>query len=160
VISVLALLERLAQRGQTVAVAESLTGGELIAMLTEPPGASRVVRGGLVVYATDSKTSLAGVDAALLAEVGPVSAAVAKAMAEGARATLAASYGVGVTGVAGPDSQDGHPVGEVHIAVAGPGGVVAASPDLRAAGGRSGIRRAACESALGLLDTVSREAAP
>ena len=85
------------------------------------PGASQVIRGGLVVYATDLKSSLAGVDPELLARVGAVDPGVAAQLAVGVRDRLLATYGVGITGVAGPDEQDGRPVGEVHCAVAGPG---------------------------------------
>jgi nicotinamide-nucleotide amidase len=151
------LLDRLAGRGQTVAVAESLTGGELTATLTAVPGASRVVRGGLVVYATDTKTLLAGVDPQLLERVGPVDAGVARELAEGARAMLHATFGLGVTGVAGPDPQSGHPVGEVHVAVAGPLGLVGRVLDLEATTGRAEIRRQGCLAAVALLDAVSRE---
>ena len=157
-ISVPALLERLAAHGQTVAIAESLTGGELTAMMTAVPGASRVVRGGLVVYATETKATVAGVDPELLDSVGPVDGRVAAALAEGARSVLAASFGIGVTGVAGPDRQSGHPVGEVHLAVAGPVGLVTATRDLASAGDRTQIRRAACECAILLLDEACREA--
>ncbi len=97
------LLSRLRALGASVGVAESLTGGLVTAALSEPPGASATLRGGLVVYATDLKATLAGVDAALLAEHGAVEADVALALARGARDRLTARYGLGVTGVAGPD---------------------------------------------------------
>ncbi len=116
-----ALLEDLAARGLTIAVAESLTGGALTAELTRPAGASRVVLGGAVVYATELKHTLAGVDAALLAERGPVDPDVA--LARGIRERLAvgtrpADLGIATTGVAGPDEQDGKPVGLVYIGYA------------------------------------------
>lgn len=107
----------LARRGETLAVAESLTGGMLAARLTETPGASATFRGGLVVYATDLKTSLAGVPASLLTEHGPVHEAVAVALAHGACQACAADWGVGLTGVAGPERQGGRPIGTVCIAV-------------------------------------------
>jgi len=119
--SVAGLLGRLTAAGLTVAAAESLTGGLLTAVLTEIPGSSSVVRGGLVVYATDLKHRLAGVDPKLLAERGPVDPLVAAALAQGAREGCAAGIGVGLTGVAGPDSQDGVAVGTWFVAVAGPG---------------------------------------
>src|SRR5262249_37641423 len=109
-------------RNATVAVAESLTAGLLAAALTETPGASRTFRGGVVVYATDLKASLAGVPADLLAAHGPVSAPVAEALAVGVRQRLAATYGVALTGVAGPEPQGGQPVGTVYVGVAGPAG--------------------------------------
>jgi PncC family amidohydrolase len=110
----------LSELDATVAVAESLTGGLLCAALTETPGASTTMRGGLVVYATDLKRTLAGVSAHLLTERGAVDPDVALALARGARTRLAATFGVGVTGVAGPDPQDGKPVGTVFAAVSGP----------------------------------------
>lgn len=115
------LLDRLSAAGLTVATAESLTGGLLVALLTEIPGSSAVVRGGLVVYATDLKHTLAGVDGNLLAERGPVDPEVAMRLADGARARCGASIGVGLTGVGGPDPQNGVAVGTWFCAVSGPG---------------------------------------
>lgn len=119
--SVAELIAALAGHGLTVATAESLTGGLLAAVLTEIPGSSAVVRGGLVVYATDLKRQLAGVDADLLAELGPVDPVVAAALADGARWRCGASIGIGLTGVAGPDPQDGVRVGTWFCAMSGPG---------------------------------------
>ncbi len=110
------------RRGETVAVAESLTGGLLSAAMTDTPGASETFRGGFVVYATDLKTALVGVPADLLAEHGPVHREVALALAIGALERCASDWGVGVTGVAGPDPQSGQPVGLVWAAVASRGG--------------------------------------
>lgn len=146
--------------GVTVATAESLTAGLLAATVAEIPGASAVLRGGLIVYATELKHVLAGVDAALLARRGPVDPEVAGQLARGAAQRCGADLGVGVTGVAGPDSQDGHPVGEVWIGVWSArldGGVprVTALDDRwrSAAGGpdeavRSAVRRATVDQAL------------
>jgi len=139
-------------QGATVAVAESLTAGLLAAALTENPGASRTFRGGIVVHATDLKASLGGVPAGLLAELGPVSAPVAEAMAEGVRQRLAAGYGVALTGVAGPEPQGGQPVGTVYVGVAGPRGTVVRR--LALAGDRARIRAAAVQGALDLLAVV------
>jgi len=139
----------LLDRGGTVAVAESLTGGLLGAALTTTPGSSATFRGGLVVYATDLKETVAGVPGPLLDAEGPVSAHVAAALAAGARDRLGATYGVGVTGVAGPDPQDGHSVGTVFVAVAGPD-----DGEFRALvldGDRAEIRAAAVGAALDLL---------
>lgn len=105
-------------RQVTVATAESLTGGLVSGALTSVPGASAVVRGGVVSYATDVKQSVLGVDARLLAAGGPVQAEVARQMAGGVRRLLGADVGVATTGVAGPDPQDGAPVGRVFLAVA------------------------------------------
>ncbi|MEO8105844.1 MAG: CinA family protein [Actinomycetes bacterium] len=112
------LVHVLRDRGLTLAVAESLTGGLVMASLTAVPGASAVLRGGAVVYATDTKASQLGVDAALLDSRGPVDPLIAEAMAVGARTSWQADIGLATTGVAGPDRLDGHPVGEVYVAVA------------------------------------------
>jgi nicotinamide-nucleotide amidase len=143
------VLAALAARGATVAVAESLTGGLLTAALTAPAGASVVVRGGLVVYATDLKAALAGVPAPLLAAQGPVSPDVAAALAAGARDRLGATYGLSLTGVAGPDPQGDTPVGTVFAGVAGPGGGEVRR--LALTGDRAAIRTASVRAALALL---------
>lgn len=140
---------RLRELGATVAVAESLTGGLLTAALTDTPGASLTVRGGVVVYATDLKARLAGVDPELLADRGAVDPDVALALARGARERLAATYGVGVTGVAGPDPQDGKPVGTAFVAVAGPAGDTVR--ELHLSGDRAAIRAAAVDASVWLL---------
>jgi nicotinamide-nucleotide amidase len=139
-------------RGETVAVAESLTGGLLGAALTSTPGSSATFRGGLIVYATDVKESLAGVPGPLLDAEGPVSAHVAAALAAAARDRLGATYGVGVTGVAGPDPQNDQPVGTVHLAVAGPAEGEVRS--LRCDGDREQIRSQTVVAALSLLAEV------
>jgi nicotinamide-nucleotide amidase len=106
--------------GRTLAVAESLTGGAVCDALVGVPGASACLRGGVVAYATDVKASVLGVPAGLLERHGAVHPEVALAMAAGVRALLGADLGVGTTGVAGPDPQDGHRPGDVWVAVAGP----------------------------------------
>jgi nicotinamide-nucleotide amidase len=111
----------LTYRGETVAVAESLTGGLVAAELTEVPGASKAFLGSVTAYATEIKHRLLGVDDRLLAEHGAVDARVALQMAEGVRRELRADWGIATTGVAGPEPQDGKPVGTVYIAVATPG---------------------------------------
>lgn len=155
---VVALLARLTGRQQTVATAESLTGGLVAAALTEVPGSSAVVRGGVVAYATDVKAGLLGVDRALLDRVGAVHPEVARAMAAGVRGRLDATFGVATTGVAGPEPQDGRPVGEVHVAVAGPAAVLVRSLPADPAASRPAVRAAAVEAALELLDQAAREA--
>ena len=139
----------LAERGATVAVAESLTGGLLGAALSTMPGSSATFRGSLVVYATELKESLAGVPGPLLSSVGAVSPETAAALAAGARERLGASYGVGVTGVAGPTEQEGQPVGTVHLAVAGPDGSAVRS--LRLPGDRDRVRAWAVNAGMDLL---------
>lgn len=147
--SAAAVHARLRALGATVAVAESLTGGLLCAALTETPGASNTVRGGLVLYATDLKSALAGVDKTLLAERGAVDPDVALALARGARTRLGATFGVGVTGVAGPDEQDGRAVGTVFAAIASERSEVAR--EYRLTGGRGEIRAGAVRVCLELL---------
>ena len=108
-------IEGCRQEGLTLATAESLTAGLCAAALASVPGASKVLRGGLVVYATDLKQSLADVNAGLLSQQGPVDPEVAQQLASGAVKRCGADIGIGLTGVAGPDPQDGHPVGEVYV---------------------------------------------
>jgi nicotinamide-nucleotide amidase len=144
-----AIVSALALRGQTVATAESVTAGGVCVALTTVAGASAVVRGGLVVYATDLKSSLAGVDAGLLAEVGAVHPEVAMQLADGARAVCMADWGLGLTGVAGPDPQDGVAPGTVYVGVSGPG--VRAYTTVTADGDRAAVRRAAVSGAVDVL---------
>ncbi|GAA3665637.1 CinA family protein [Microbacterium marinilacus] len=146
-----ALLAALRDRGWTVGVAESLTGGLVVATLVDVPGASASVRGGVVAYDTAVKASLLGVDAALLAEHGPVHPEVARQMADGVRRAMAvdgrpADVGIATTGIAGPESPDGQRVGTVHIGVATPDGVSATSWVF--AGGRAAVREAARTQAI------------
>jgi nicotinamide-nucleotide amidase len=149
---VVEVIDALRAGSQTVATAESLTAGLLTAALTCVPGASAVVRGGLVVYATDLKDRLAGVPADLLAEHGAVHPEVAAHLAAGARRACLAGWGLGLTGVAGPDPQDGVEPGRVYVALDGPAGSSVYSLDL--AGGRSAIRAGAVRAAIGLLRTA------
>lgn len=145
-------------RGLTVATAESCTGGLVAHVLTEVPGSSAYVRGGIVAYADEVKRALLGVPAEVLAGHGAVSAQVAIAMAEGARARLGTDLGVGVTGVAGPDGgTDAKPVGLVYVAVAGDG----LAPEVRRcqwSGDRTENKRASAEAAIELL--LARAARP
>jgi nicotinamide-nucleotide amidase len=148
----------LTRRRQTVAVAESLTGGLLGAAITTVPGASSVFRGGVIAYATDVKAALLGVSAALLAERGAVDPDVAGAMAAGVRERLGAAIGAATTGVAGPDAADGKPPGTVHIAVSTAGGTVVQT--LALSGGRDEIRRDTVERSLRLMWSVLWEENP
>ena len=152
------IVELLTQRRQTVAVAESLTGGALGAAITTVPGASAVFRGGVIAYSTDLKTALLGVSAALLAERGAVDPDVAGAMAAGVRERLGAAVGMATTGVAGPDAADGKPPGTVHIAVSAGGGAVIQT--LALSGSRDEIRRGTVERSLRLLWSVLWEENP
>ncbi|MCG7417709.1 MULTISPECIES: CinA family protein [Microbacterium] len=145
------LLDRLVELGWTVAVAESLTGGMVVSSLVDVAGASRAVRGGIVAYATDLKRSVLGVDPALLEAHGAVHPRVARQMARGVRDVLGrdgspADVGIATTGVAGPEMQDGQPVGTVHIAVSTPLGTRVDS--LVISGDRDRVRREATHIAL------------
>ena len=147
------VVDLLEARKQTVATAESLTAGLLCATIVDTPGASAVVRGGLIVYATELKHELAGVDQQLLDEHGAVHPDVAIQLAEGARTKCGADWGVGLTGVAGPDPQDGVAPGTVHIGLSGPG--VSTVRTITLSGDRAAVRSAAVEKALVLLsDTL------
>ena len=147
------LVARLEELGWTLGVAESLTGGLVVSSVVGVAGASAVLRGGIVAYATDLKASLLGVDATLLAAHGPVHPRVARQMAEGVRRAVgcdgvAADVGIATTGIAGPLSPDGQPVGTVHVAVATPLGSRVES--VRLDGDRAAIRTAAAALAVRL----------
>ncbi|MEZ4240995.1 MAG: competence/damage-inducible protein A [Myxococcota bacterium] len=146
-----AVVGRLLQaRGQTLALAESCTGGRLAAACTAIPGASTWLLEGLVTYANASKVRLLGVPEAVLAEHGAVSEPVARAMASGARRGAGADWGVGITGIAGPGGgTPDKPVGTVHVAVEGPDGAVHRL--LRLPGDRERIQTLTVASALELL---------
>lgn len=153
-------LTALGQRGWTLGVAESLTGGALAAEIVSVPGASRALIGAVVAYATPLKHALLGVDADLLAAHGPVHPEVALQMADGVRRAVeidgrAADVGVSTTGIAGPDSPDGQPVGTVHVAVVTPESAVGEGFVFE--GSRAQVRAQAVDAALALLVRVVRE---
>jgi nicotinamide-nucleotide amidase len=133
-------------RHETLTTAESLTGGMLGAILTSVAGASASYRGGVVVYATDLKESLIGVPALLLSERGAVDPDVAVAMAAGVRDRLGSTWGLALTGVAGPDPQDGKAVGTLFVA--GASAAVTFVAEHHVAGDREAVRMAACREAL------------
>jgi len=139
----------LQERGETVATAESLTGGRLAALLTGVPGASQSYVGGVVAYATSVKQEVLGVPAIVVERYGVISAECALAMARGAVAVTGATWGIGTTGVAGPDGQDGHPPGTVHVGLVGPG--VSTALALELVGGREAIQDRTCQEALSAL---------
>jgi nicotinamide-nucleotide amidase len=144
------VVERLRARGQRLALGESCTGGLLAQLVTSIPGASVVFGLGAVAYANEAKERLLGVDPALIATHGAVSEPVARAMAEGARRAGGADWGIGITGIAGPDGGTPEkPVGTVHLALAGPAGTTAVARLYR--GDRDRVRRAAAFEALDLL---------
>lgn len=153
------VLDALRAADLSVAAAESLTGGLLLATLTDIPGSSAVVRGGFVVYATELKHALAGVPAELLADRGPVDPDVADALAAGARLRCGAALGLGLTGVAGPDPQHGHPPGTWFVSLVDAAGSVsrrAGRPgDPHAVVTRADVRWAAVDAALELLGAIA-----
>ena len=144
------LRARCVARGITVATAESCTGGLVAHLITEVPGSSAYLRGGIVAYADDVKRAALGVPAEVLAAHGAVSAQVAIAMADGVRRALGTDLGVAVTGIAGPDGgSDAKPVGLVYVAVAGLG-----APAVRRflwQGDRAANKRSSAEAALEML---------
>ncbi len=140
------LLASLAQEHLTIAVAESLTGGMISAELTSVPGASKVVRGAVVSYATETKSTVLGVNLHTIEELGVVSAEVALQMAVGVKDLLSSDIALGATGVAGPDSQDGVTVGTVFIACVSPTESVVEEFHLQ--GNRAEIRRQSVKFAL------------
>ena len=158
-------------RGLTVSSAESLTGGAVADLLSATPGASDTYVGGVVSYATRVKQQLLEVSDATVAGPGVVSAECAAQMASGVRDLLGADYAVSTTGVAGPDAQEGKPVGRVYVGVAGPdrqedkpvglvylgvaGPAGVSTVELRLTGDRARIRAATCrEAVLAVLDAV------
>jgi nicotinamide-nucleotide amidase len=145
------ILAELSQRSQTLASAESLTGGMIGALLTDIPGASACYLGGVISYATHLKATLAGVDGATLAELGPVAARTAAEMARGVAERCQADWGLATTGVAGPEAQDGHPVGQVFVAISHRAGDLLRVRELSLRGDRKAIRRRAASAALEFL---------
>jgi nicotinamide-nucleotide amidase len=144
--------------GRTIAVAESCTGGQLAARLTEPPGASEYFAGGIVAYSNAVKGSHAAVPADTIAAHGAVSCEVAEALAEGARSTLEAEIGVGVTGIAGPGGgSEEKPVGLVWLSVAGPG-EARLTRSVNLPGSRADIRDRATTVAMHLIRRALVEA--
>jgi nicotinamide-nucleotide amidase len=141
------VVESLLRHEATLATAESLTGGQLAVLMTEIPGSSNVYRGGVVAYATELKIEVLGVEESVVERYGVVSAECAVAMARGVRLLTGATYGVSTTGVAGPEQQEGKPVGSVFIAVAGPDGREAVLA-LELNGDRAEIQDRTCEEAM------------
>lgn len=153
------LIAELTARGETLAVAESLTGGLVVATLVDVPGASAVVRGGVVAYATPIKHELLGVDAELLDAKGAVDPEVARQMAAGVRNALTidgepATWGISTTGVAGPDPQDGKAVGTVFVGIASAAG--AEAYELHLDGDRDAIRHATVSELLARMSSTLR----
>lgn len=142
----------------TLATAESLTGGRLAGAVTGVPGASASYLGGFVTYATALKESLLGVPQPLVETYGVVSAECAAAMAAGCRTATGATYAVSTTGVAGPERQEGKPVGTVFVGIAGPDGVTTLAMEL--VGDRHQVQERACREALSALCGILRREQP
>ena len=154
-----AVQAELFRRSLMLATAESLTGGRLGDVLSAAPGASDTYLGGVVSYATEVKLSVLGVSADTVESRGVVSRECAAEMADGVRRLVGADFGVSTTGVAGPSTQEGKPVGLVFVAVAGPGGVRTRRCDFD--GERSEIREQTVKVALDLLlEAVRAEPSP
>ena len=141
--TVIAYLE---DRGETVAVAESLTGGGLGHALTYTPGASKVFLGGIIAYTNEVKINFLGIDAALIEEFSVVSEEVANAMADAAREKFGTTWGIATTGIAGPGDHQGIPEGTVWVAIRGP---INQTIQLQLDSGREAIRTGAISSAIG-----------
>ena len=151
-----AVQAELFSRSQMLATAESLTGGRLGDVLSAAPGASDTYLGGVVSYATEVKQSVLGVSADTVETHGVVSPECAAEMASGVRRLVGADFGVSTTGVAGPATQEGKPVGLVFVAVAGPGGGVR-TRRCEFGGERPEIREQTVKAALDLLLEAVRE---
>ncbi len=146
------VLDLLRQRGQTLAVAESCTGGSVGAALTSVPGSSDVFRGGVIAYSNEIKHSMLNVSNKLLSEYGAVSSEVAKAMAEGAKTRLNADWAVAITGLSGPGGgSQAKPIGLVEFAVASPRGCYLNSEKFSSHLDRDGIRKLCVMNALNQL---------
>lgn len=146
------LVELLAARGESLAVAESLTGGRLAAAVTGIPGASAVFLGGVVSYATEVKTSVLGVGADVVTRHGVVSGECAEQMAAGVRRLLGSTWALATTGVAGPARQEGKPAGTVFLGLSGPAG--SASRTVLLGGSRAEIQAETCRRAVDYLIDV------
>ena len=147
----------LREQGRTLAAAESCTGGLIAKRMTDLAGASRIFMGGVVSYTNFVKANVLGVPQALLDEYGAVSEPVARAMAEGVRRITDADYGVSVTGVAGPDSDErGNAVGTVYVGFAGPDGT-RCRPCRFGSLPRGSIREKSADAAFAMLAETLRE---
>lgn len=141
----------LSERGESVAVAESLTAGGLGAAITHTPGASQVFFGGLIAYTNEVKINILGINASLIAEHGVVSEEVANAMADAAREKFGTTWGIATTGVAGPGPHQGIPEGTVWVAIRGP---INQTIELQLDSGREAIRTGAISSAIGTFARI------
>jgi nicotinamide-nucleotide amidase len=147
------IVSELTKRGESIGVAESITGGHLSGALIDIAGASNIFAGGIVAYSNLLKISDLNVSPDLLDEFGAVSIEVAKAMAVGAQSKFAATWGLSTTGVAGPGPHNGRPAGTVWIGIAGPGVLTAINPVISSELSRNQVRS---ESVAGALMAFAR----
>jgi nicotinamide-nucleotide amidase len=145
------IIEILTSRGQTLAVAESLTGGGLGFALTQVPGASAVFLGGIISYTTEVKVRELSVGQSIIDQYKVVSEEVAIEMAEGAKSKFATTWAISTTGVAGPGDYQGVREGTVWIAIRGP---INQTLTLTLDGGRDGVRQGAISSAIGTFARI------
>ncbi len=150
------VVDALRARGETVSTAESLTAGAVSSAIVTISGASDVFVGGITAYRDEIKISHLHVDPAILNEHSAISEEVAVAMAQGAMKSFGTTWGIGTTGVAGPNPLDGHPVGAVWVAIQGP---VCQSIELSLSGERESVRNAATSSAIATFARILRHRA-
>ena len=147
------IVSELTKRGESIGVAESITGGHLSGALIDISGASNIFAGGIVAYSNLLKISDLNVSPELLDEFGAASAEVAQAMASGAQSKFAATWGLSTTGVAGPGPHNGREAGTVWIGIAGPGVLTAINPVISSELSRNQVRS---ESVAGALMAFAR----
>ena len=147
----LSVIKSLTDRGETVAVAESLTGGGLGHAITQIPGSSQVFKGGIIAYTIDSKKEYLDVPQSLIDQFTVVSEEVANAMADGVRSRLGTTWGIATTGIAGPGPYEGIAEGTVWIAIRGP---INQTLQLQLDSGREAIRTGAISSAIGTFSRI------
>ena len=150
------VVDSLRSRGETVSTAESLTAGAVSSAIVSVAGASDVFVGGVTAYRDEIKISHLSIDPALIEEHTSVSEYVAIAMARGAINSFGTTWGIGTTGVAGPNPLDGHPVGAVWVAIEGP---VCQTIELSLSGERESVRNAATASAIATFARILRHRA-
>jgi nicotinamide-nucleotide amidase len=151
------IVSELTKRGESIGVAESISGGHLSGALIDIAGASNIFAGGIVAYSNLLKVSDLNVSPKLLDEFGAVSIEVAQAMALGAKDKFAATWGLSTTGVAGPGPHNGRPAGTVWIGIAGPGVLTAINPVISSELSRNQVRS---ESVAGALMAFARILSP
>ena len=145
------VIKYLTDRGETVAVAESLTGGGLGHAITQVPGSSVAFRGGIIAYTIDAKKEFLDVPQELIEEHTVVSEEVANAMADGVKNRLGTTWGIATTGIAGPGDYEGIPEGTVWISIRGP---INQTLQLQLDSGREAIRTGAISSAIGTFSRI------